>query len=135
MTNYNKPLPQPDRTTEEFWRAAKRHELLIPRCKSCNKYFFYPREDCPSCLSSNLEWVRVSGRGKIYSYTVVRQAAHPGFATDVPYILAIIELDEGPRMTSNVVDCRIEDVTVDMPVSVVFDDVTPKVTLVKFKPA
>lgn len=135
MTAYNKPLPQPSAVTEEFWKAAKRHELLIQRCQSCNEHIFYPRELCPRCLSSNLEWVKASGRGRVYSYTVVRQAAHPGFSADVPYILAIIELDEGPRMTSNLVECQIEDAMVDMPVTVVFDDVTPEMSLVKFRPA
>ena len=134
MTTYNKPLPQPDAVTEEFWKAAKRHELLIQHCQSCNEHIFYPREVCPHCLSSNLEWVKANGRGKVYSFTVVRRAAHPGFKADLPYILALIELEEGPRMTSNIVNCKIEDVRIDMPVTVVFDDVTSEVTLVKFKP-
>ena len=135
MTAYNKPLPQPNPVTEEFWKAAKRHELLIQRCKSCNEHIFYPREVCPRCLSSDLDWMEASGRGRVYSYTVVRQAEHPSFRADTPYILAIIELDEGPRLTSNLMDCQIEDIRVDMPVTVAFDDVTAEVSLVKFRPA
>ena len=134
MTTYDKPLPEPNPVTEEFWKAAKRHELLVQHCRSCNQHIFYPREVCPGCLSSDLGWMKVSGRGRVYSYAVVRQAAHRGFRADVPYILAIIELDEGPRLTSNLVDCEIEDVRVDMPVTVVFDDVTSHVSLVKFRP-
>ena len=135
MTAYNKPLPEPNPVTEEFWKAAKRHELLIQCCKSCNEHIFYPREVCPRCLSSDLDWMEASGRGRVYSYTVVRQAAHPSFRADTPYILAIIELDEGPRLTSNLMDCQIEDIRVDMPVTVAFDDVTAEVSLVKFRPA
>lgn len=135
MTEYNKPLPLSGPITEEFWRAAKNHELHLQQCRDCQEYIFYPRELCPGCLSSDLNWVKVSGRGKVYSYTVVRQALHPAFKEDVPYILAIIELEEGPHLTSNVVDCEIEDIRVDMPVTAVFDDVTPEITLVKFRPA
>ncbi len=135
MAGYEKPLPQPTAASLEFWRGAKDHTLLIQRCQSCGEHVFYPREVCPQCLSSALEWVKASGRGTVYSFTVVRQAAHPGFRGDVPYVLAIIELEEGPRMTSNLVDCKIDDVKVDMPVTAVFDDVTPEATLVKFKPA
>ena len=136
-TEYNKPLPSPvgPELSKPFWDAAKRHELMVPRCRTCSNLFFYPREVCPDCLSSDLEWTAVSGRGRLHSYTVVYQPANPAFRDDVPYIYAMVQLDEGPRMISNLVDCPIEDVEMDMPVSAIFDDVTPEVTLVKFKPA
>ena len=121
--------------TKPFWEAAKRHVLAMPRCKSCNHIFFYPREQCPRCFSTDLEWTEVSGRGSLYTYTVVQRPANPAFNDDVPYIFAIVQLDEGPRLVSNIVDCTIEDVKVDMPLVAVFDDVTPEWTLVKFKPA
>ncbi len=135
MTTYSKPLPRPDAVTEEFWKAAKRHELVIQHCKDCKEHIFYPREVCPRCVSRNLEWVKASGKGEVYSYTVVRKAAYPGFVNDVPYVYAIIELAEGVRMTSNVVGCNVEHVKVGMPVVVTFDDVTDDIALVKFKPA
>ncbi len=135
MTTYNKPLPIPDAVSEEYWNGAKRHELVIQRCERCSKYIFYPRAICPWCLSSNLEWVKASGRGRVYSYTVIAQTASPGFRDEVPYIYAVVELNEGPHMGTNIVDCPIEDCKVDMPVTVVFDDVTLEVTLVKFRPA
>ncbi len=137
MTTYRKPLPTEDSVNAEYLAGAKRHELVIQRCKSCSKYVFYPRAICPWCLSlsDSLEWVKVSGRGRVYSYSVVTQAANPAFRDDVPYITAIVELDEGPHMMTNIVDCPIEDCKIDMPVTVVFDDVTPEVTLVKFRPA
>ena len=134
MNSYDKPLPNPNTISRPFWEAAKRHELVLQRCKDCGDYIFYPREVCSHCLSSNLEWTKACGKGKVNSYTVVRTAAHPGFKDDVPYVLAIIELAEGPRLTSNVIGCNVEDVKIDMPVSAVFDDVSPDVSLVKFKP-
>lgn len=131
---YPKPLPKPSDLTRPFWEAAKRHELRIQRCGDCEGYVFYPRSVCPHCLSANLEWTPVSGRGTVYSYTVVRQAASKRFAGDVPYIFAIVELAEGPRMATNLVDCPIEEARVGMPVTAAFDDVTDEFALVKFRP-
>ena len=135
-TAYTKPLPNPPNPdlTKPFWEATKRHELVMPRCKTCSNLFFYPRELCPHCLSPDFEWVPISGKGRVYSYTVVHQPVHPAFREDVPYLFAIIQLDEGLRFISNIVECPIEDVTIDMPVVATFDDVTSEVTLVKFRP-
>lgn len=133
MSEYLKPLPKPTATSRPFWDAAKRHELTLQRCGACNSFIYYPRDRCPQCLSEKLEWRRVSGHGKVYSYTVVRRASTRSFA-DKPYVLAIVELDEGPRMTTNV-EAPVESIKVGMPVNVYFDDVTPDRTLVKFKPA
>ncbi len=132
MSEYAKPLPKPTPTSRPFWEAARRHELSIQRCARCQAYIYYPRERCPNCFSNQLNWERVSGRGKVYSYTVVRRAASRSFA-DQPYVLAIVELDERVRMTTNIV-ADPKDVKVGMPVAVYFDDVTPEHTLVKFKP-
>ena len=137
VAQYAKPLPnplQPD-TSRPFWDGAKRHELMLPRCQRCDRPFFYPREVCPVCLSSDIDWIRASGRGRLHSFTVIHQPANPAFAPDVPYIYAMIQLEEGPRMISNLVECAPEDARVDMPVVAMFDDVTPEVTLVKFRPA
>ncbi len=136
-TEYKKPLPRPGNPalTKPFWDAAKKHHLVLQRCKACSNLFFYPREVCPRCLSPELEWVPVSGKGRVYSYTIVHQPQHPAFEPDSPYIFAMIQLDEGPRMVSNMVDCPLDQVKVDMPVVAVFDAVTPDWTLVKFKPA
>jgi uncharacterized OB-fold protein len=133
MSEYIKPLPKPSPTSRPFWEAAKRHELMLQRCAACGKFIYYPRDRCPHCFGDKLEWQRVSGKGKIYSYTVVRRASARSFA-DGPYVLAIVELAEGPRMTTNIA-APPEQVRVDMPVVVHFDDVTPERTLVKFKPA
>jgi uncharacterized protein len=136
-TAYSKPLPRPlsPEVTRPFWEAAKRHELVIPRCTICDHLFFYPRSECPRCLSNHLEWMQVSGRGRLHTYTVVYQPANAAFRDDTPDIYAVVQLDEGPRMVSNVVQCEIDAVRVDMPLEAIFDDVTPEWTLVKFKPA
>ena len=136
-TEYTKPLPRPlsPELTRPFWEAAKRHELRMPRCTTCDYVFFYPRSECPRCLSTNLEWVQVSGRARLHSFTVVQQPANAAFRDDVPYVYAVVQLDEGPRLVSNIVQCDIDALRVDMPLEAVFDDVTPEWTLVKFKPA
>jgi hypothetical protein len=134
---YSKPLPRPlnPELTRPFWEAAKRHELVMPRCKTCDQLFFYPRSECPRCLGSDLEWVGVSGRGRLHSFTIINQPVNAAFRDDVPYVYAVVQLIEGPRMISNLVECDVESISVDMPVEAVFDDVTPEWTLVKFKPA
>ncbi|MDH3601503.1 MAG: Zn-ribbon domain-containing OB-fold protein [Candidatus Tectomicrobia bacterium] len=136
-TDYSKPLPRPvnPELTRPFWEAAKRHELVMPRCKTCDQLFFYPRSECPNCLGSDLEWARVSGRGRLHSFTIINQPVNAAFRDDVPYVYAVVQLVEGPRMISNLVECDVESVSVDMPVEAVFDEVTPEWTLVKFKPA
>ena len=136
-TEYSKPLPNPTNVelSKPFWEATKRHELSLPHCNTCSANFFYPRERCPECLSDDLGWAQASGKGHVYSFTIIEQAVNPEFRGDLPYIYSIIELDEGPRMIANVVECGLEDVKIDMPVEAVFDDVTSDVTLVKFKPA
>jgi uncharacterized OB-fold protein len=133
ISEYGKPLPHPSPTSGPFWEAARRHELTLQQCGACGKFIYYPRPLCPHCFSDRLEWKKVSGRGTVYSYTVARYSPTPAFK-EVPFVLAIVELDEGPRMTTNVV-APPEQVRIGMPVTVAFEDVTPECTLVKFKPA
>ena len=132
---YRKPLPVPSSVTAPCWNGLREGVLRVQRCRDCGRHVFYPRSLCPHCLSESLEWVEVSGRGKLYSFTVVRRAMHPAFQEDVPYVYAIVELEEGPRVTSNVVNCPLEAIRVDMPLRAVYDSVTPEVTLLKFEPA
>ena len=133
MSEYFKPLPKPTPTSRPFWDAARKHELKLQKCGSCNQYIYYPRDRCPKCFSDQLAWQSVSGRGTLYSYTTVFRASTRSFA-DAPYVLAIVELEEGPRMTTNIV-APPDKLKVGMPVTAFFDDVTPTHTLVKFKPA
>ncbi len=134
-TAYTKPLPVIDEVTKPFWDAAKEHVLVTQRCLKCDTRVMYTKEVCPRCFSMDFEWAPVTGMGRVYSFIVTRQPANPAFNNDVPFIFAIVQLDEGPRMITNIVGCPIEDVQVDMRVKVHFDDVTPEVTLVKFAPA
>ena len=132
---YEKLLPHIDEMSRPYWEGAKRHELLLQKCQECGHYRYPPGETCPSCLSDKLEWVKVSGRGSVYTWTVFHQAYHPAYKDDIPYAVVAVELEEGPRMITNLVNCRIEDIKVGMPVEVVFDDVTEEVSLPKFRPA
>lgn len=133
MSEYLKPLPTPTPASRPFWEAARRHEFLLQRCGGCGAFIYYPRDRCPHCFSDELAWQRASGRGTVYSYTVVYRASSRAFA-DAPYVLAIVELEEGLRMTANIAAPPAE-LKVGMPVTVFFDDVTSEHTLVKFKPA
>lgn len=127
-------LPVPDPGTMPFWEGCKRHELLIQECESCGKRQFYPRRLCSACAGTALRWLRTSGRGTVVSWTVVRHPVSPAYADDVPYVIALIELDEGPVMMSSVVDCEIERMASGMPVEVCFEDWTDEITMPKFRP-
>jgi hypothetical protein len=128
-----KPLPKPNPTTQPFWDAAKQHRLLLPRSAS-GEFFFYPRPVDPHTWREGVEWAEASGKGTIYSFTIDRRGSAPAFAADSPYVIAIVQLDEGPRMTSNIVDCPVDSVRVGMRVEAVFDDVNDEITLIKFRP-
>jgi len=130
----SKPLPQVTPWSAPFWEAAKRGELKVQKCRDCGKPFFYPRIACPHCFSEDLEWVRVSGRGKIYSFSVVLNYAPSAFAGDVPYVVAIVELEEGLRMLTNIVTDKPESLRCEMPVEVIFEPVSEDFVLPKFRP-
>ena len=134
MQQMRKPLPFVYDENRPFWDGTKKHQLLIQKCKDCGRYQFYPRSTCMHCMSENIEWVKASGKGKVYSYTIAYRPGSPAFADDAPYNIAIIELEEGVRMPSKVVDCKNEDLKCDMPVEVVFRDETPELAIPYFKP-
>ena len=131
----SKPLPIPDQESREFWAALKARQLTLQRCRDCRHFRFYPRAVCPHCLSGEFEWVPASGKGTLYSFTVCYRPAGEAFAGDVPYIVALIELAEGVRVMSNLVQCPPERARVGMPVEVVFEDASEEITLYKFRPA
>ena len=132
MTEYQKPLPLPTQDTREYWEGCRRHELLIQRCRKCGTFRFYPRPMCPECNALDMEWIKAGGKGRVYSWTVAVRQFHPAF--EVPYVIAIVELEEGVRMTTNVINCPLEELYVGMPVEVVFEDVTEEISLPKFGP-
>src|SRR5438477_11198527 len=117
-----------------FWDAARRHQLVVQCCDGCGLRRFPARDICSRCLSRDAMWVPVSGRGTIFSWAVMHQVYHPGFASEVPYALVVVALDEGARLVSNLVGCPPDAIRADMPVEAVFEDVTPEGTLPKFRP-
>lgn len=135
MADYQKPLPIPNGETQPFWDSLKQHAMQLPFCRKCGKAHFYPRPFCPHCFSWDIEWRKASGRGKLYTYAIQHRPQAPGFQEEVPYITAIVELDEGPRMMTNLVEVEPEPAKLkcDAPVEVVYDDVTDAVTLPKFR--
>ena len=133
MGAVQKPLPEISPEMAPFWDAARRHELVVQRCTGCGAYRFPARELCSRCLSRDSGWQRVSGRGTLFSFAVMHQASHPGFAAEVPYAVVTVELEEGVRLLSNVIGCAPSDLQIGMPLEVVFEDVTPEVTLPKFR--
>ena len=133
MSDYTKPLPIINEDNAPYWQYARRHELRMQQCAGCGHIRFPVSVLCPHCLSMEFQWTRLSGRGTLYSYVVYHHAYHPSYAADLPYIVAIIQLAEGPRMESNLVECNAADLRLDMPVEVIFDDVTEEVTLPKFR--
>jgi uncharacterized OB-fold protein len=127
-------LPVIDADSAAFWAAAKERKFLIRHCNLCRRNHFYPRHYCPHCWSDNCEWRPASGHGRIYSYTVVHHNEAAPFRDMLPYIVALIDLEEGVRVTSNIVECTPAVVHVGMPVEVVFEHLTDEVTLPQFRP-
>jgi len=134
-TAYQKPLPIRTADNARYWDSAREHALEMQRCGRCGKFRYPPAPYCPRCLSDQFEWQRISGRGTIYSFIIVHQRYDPSFADELPYNVAIVQLEEGPRLVTNVVGIPHQDLEVDMPVRVTYDDVTEEFTLPKFTPA
>ena len=134
---YNKPLPNPQPEWDYYWEKAQAHELWLMHCDDCGKAYFYPRPICPNCFSRNTRWRQSSGKGVLHAFSIVHRAPHPGFVDMVPYVACIIELEDGVRFPTNLIEVEPEpaNIKVGMAVEVVFDDVTDKITLPKFRPA
>lgn len=130
-----KTLPVPTEETRPYWEGCCAHELRIQQCGACGHFQFYPRLYCTACMSEQVAWVRASGRGRVVSFTVVYRPVTAAFAADVPYVVALIRLDEGPQLMSNVVGCEPERVTIGMAVTVTFEDWSEDVSVPKFQPA
>ena len=132
-TEYVKPLPEMAGFTQEFYQHCRRSELRFQRCKGCGQWRHVPRHKCGGCSSWEWEWAKSRGRGKVFTWTVTRRPMHPAFAEDPPYAPVVVELEEGVRMVTWLVDCPPDEIQAGMPVEVVFDDVTAEVTLPKFR--
>jgi len=126
-------LPAITTLTQPFWNAAAEGRLLLPRCRACGQHFFRPEVACTHCFATDWQWVQAGGRGTLYSYTVVHRAPAPGFV--VPLVLAVVELQEGPVMMSNVVGCAHYALRIGMPLRVRFEQVAPEIHLPRFEAA
>jgi uncharacterized OB-fold protein len=129
-----KPVPVVAAWARPFWDAAREGRLILQHCEDCDRVIHYPRMACPFCSSKNLDWKNASGRGTIYSFTVVESNAPSAFAGDVPYVVAVIRLDEGVQMLTNIVESDRDELVCDLPVEVVFEQLNDEFTLPKFRP-
>ena len=130
-----KPLPQANPDTQPFWDGCKEHELRFQKCMDCDHVRWPPSIICPECHADQTEWITAGGKGVVYTYAVYHRAFHPAFKDDLPYVAAIVELEEGPHLLTNIIGCKPEEVRCDMPVVVAWEDVTDEFSLPKFKPA
>ncbi len=128
MSERNYPDPAINMESETYWQAANDGKLLVKLCESCNETHFYPRAICPGCMSDNTVWQEASGKGRIYSYSVMRRA-------DPPYAIAYVTLDVGVTMLTNIVDADFDALSVDMPVEVTFRKTEGGQALPVFRPA
>ena len=134
-TAYAKPLPLMQGLAKQFYDWCRQHELRFQRCTACGAWRHVPREMCAACGAWEWEWARSGGRGSLFTWTVAARAMHPAFQADVPHVSVVVEMEEGVRLVSEVIDCPPDELEVGMPVEVVFDDATPEVTLPKFRRA
>ncbi len=135
MSEITKPIPVVNTWAKPFWDAAKEERLIIQQCQDCGENIFYPRIACINCASDNLDWIECSGKGKVYTYTVVEANAPSAFVADLPYVVAVVILEEGVRMLSNIINCDPYSVECDMPVQVTFEILNDEYTLPKFIPS
>jgi uncharacterized OB-fold protein len=128
------PIPQPE--TDFYWEKANAHELWLMRCNACGATYFYPRPICPHCFSRDTSWIRSSGRGTLYAFSIVHRPPTPAFQDRVPYVAALVELEGGARLPTNLVDVEPDPaaIRIGMGVEVVFDDVSADIALPKFRP-
>jgi hypothetical protein len=134
----NRPLPTPlTPEAKPYWDGLKAHKLMLPKCQDCGQPFFYPRILCPHCHSRNITWIQASGKGRLYSFEIVYQQLNRRFQVPTPYVLALIELAEGPRMMSNLINIEPDPkhIKCDMPVEVVYEQLTDAITIPLFQPA
>lgn len=129
-----KPSPVVQPWARPFWEAARQHRLVLQHCLDCDRSIHYPRIECPHCASIRLDWRPASGRGHLYSFTVVHSNAPSAFVADMPYVVAVVRLEEGVQMLTNIVQCDPATLRCDQAVQVVFEPLNAEFTLPKFRP-
>ena len=133
MSSLPTPAPMVTPITSAFWEATSRGEFLLQKCDECQTVVWFPRKHCPECWTTNLSTFTASGRGTVYSFTVIRKVANE-YKAATPFVVAYVELAEGPRIMTNIVDCEPESVTVGMDVEMVFHDTGEGNALYRFRP-
>jgi len=133
MTAVDRPLPRPSEHSRTFWDATAEGRFVIQTC-DCGEVIFYPRVNCPRCGSTELSDVDASGAGTVFTYTIARRPTHRSFADAGPYIIAMVELDEGPHVTTNIIDCDPDEVEIGMRVELTFADEVDGIALPLFRP-
>ena len=126
------PVIQP--WTKAFWQAAQKNKLLIQQCRSCKSKIFFPKKICPECWSESLEWIESSGKGTVYTFSVMMDMVEPQFMPDLPYVIAMVDVEEGIRMSTRIVNCDPDDVEIGMAVEVLFNEISPEISLPVFQP-
>ena len=128
-SSYQKPVPIPDEASQPFYDGAREHRLMIQQCAACGVVIWPVKSRCDNCMQPTVNWVQASGKATLYSFALMHQVYHPGFASEVPYIIAQVDLEEGLRILTNLVDCSSSDLQIGMPLAI-----TDEVTLPKFRP-
>jgi len=131
---YTKPLPKLTRLNRPYFEGAAEGQLRLQRCAACGEHFFPPSTNCPACLSTDVPWVEVSGRGRVWSWIVMHQRYFKAFEDELPYNVAFVKLDEGPFLMSTVVGIPHDRIRCDLPVEATFEQATDEISILKFRP-
>ncbi len=130
-----KPIPEADELWRPFFDGARNGALMVQRCQACESYLAPGTTRCTECWSESLEWVQASGQGTLFTYSIVHHIGHPGFRDEVPYVIAVVELEEGPRLNTNILRSDDTELKVGMAVEVVFEALSDEISIPKFRPA
>lgn len=128
-------LPTIEAESAEFWAGMREGRLLLRRCGDCGALHYYPRPFCPECWSENVSWQPACGKATLYTHSTVFVNDLPPFNEQVPYVAAVVDLEEGPRMMTQIIDCAVEDLEIGMPLEMTFREVTDEVSIAVFRPA
>ena len=145
--SYKKPIPSPQGESDLYWNKAAESELWLRKCNSCGDPYFYPRDISPCCFSKDTDWIKSNGNATLFTYGIVMRPPHPGFTEDIPFVTAIVQLEEGPLMPSNIIlddvdrsDPEIalseirQKLSIGMSLAVIFEKITADLSLPKFRP-
>jgi len=134
-STYQKPVPIPTEASQPFFTGAREQRLMLQQCATCGTFLWPVKSHCTTCLSADIAWEQASGQGTLYSFVLMHQVYHPGFASEAPYNIAEVDLAEGIRIITNITGCSNEQLQIGMPLEATFEAITDEITLPKFKPS